>query len=157
VIFAAMNAFIMQSVFGRGEPDASVFVFSLLFGLCLIIGNTLLVYRYFSPPKKEPRARILYESRFEVLGDIAIFANMLIFQLFWNLLSYVDIGGVESLGEFIGRLFLIIFLALLIYFPPRIFYLAEDINKRVTWLTILLANAPIIYRFVIGTQTPLNW
>lgn len=157
VIFATINAFVMQYVYGNHDPGGGVFVSSILFGLVLIALNTFLVYRYFSPPKTEPRARILREPQFEPIGDAAIFANMIVFQLFWNLLSFADIGRVGSVGEFVGRLFVFLFLAMLIYFPPRIFYLAEDIKKTRTWLTMLLANAPIIYRFVIGTKTPLEW
>ena len=44
------------------------------------------------------------------------------------------------------------FIALLIYFPPRMFYLAEDINRGRTWLTMLLANSPVIVRVLIGTN-----
>jgi hypothetical protein len=157
VIFATINAFVMQYIYGDRDPGGGVFVSSILFGLVLIGLNTYLVYRYFSPPKTEPRARILREPHFEVVGDAAIFTNMIVFQLVWNLLSFADIGRVGSVGELIGRLFVFVFLALLIYFPPRIFYLAEDIKKTRTWLTMLLANAPIIYRFVIGTKTPLEW
>ncbi len=43
------------------------------------------------------------------------------------------------------------FIALLIYFPPRMFYLAEDIHRRRTWVTMLLANSPVIVRVLIGT------
>ena len=57
-------------------------------------------------------------------------------------------------SDYIGdvcRLFFLSFIALLIYFPPRMFYLAEDITRRRTWLTMLLANSPVIIRVLIGT------
>jgi hypothetical protein len=37
------------------------------------------------------------------------------------------------------------------------FYLAEDIDKGRTWLMILLANAPVIIRVVIGTGDASDW
>jgi hypothetical protein len=39
------------------------------------------------------------------------------------------------------------------------FYLAEDIQRRRTWLTMLLANSPVIIRVLIGTgsTTTSGW
>ena len=54
--------------------------------------------------------------------------------------------------EFAGRLFFLCFIALLVYFPPRMFFQAEDVNRRSTWLTMLPANAPVIFRLLIGTN-----
>ena len=62
VIFAAVNAFIMQRVFGNRDPGATIFVTSIFVGLALIIGHTFLVYRYFSPPRNPPK-RILLKIR----------------------------------------------------------------------------------------------
>ena len=77
---------------------------------------------------------------------------MILFQIAWNLLTFADLGRPSGLAEFLGRLFFLCFIALLIYFPPRMFYLAEDINRRRTWLTMLLANSPVIVRVLIGTK-----
>jgi hypothetical protein len=30
-------------------------------------------------------------------------------------------------------------------------YLAEDINRRLTWLTMFIANSPVIIRVLIGS------
>jgi len=78
---------------------------------------------------------------------------MILFQVFWNLLTFHGLGHPSGPAEFIGRLFIPIFLALLIYFPPRMFYLAEDINRGRTWITMLLANSPVIFRVLIGTSS----
>jgi hypothetical protein len=62
--------------------------------------------------------------------------------------------------EFGGRLFFLCFIALLVYFPPRMFYLAEDINHPRTWMTMLLANSPVILRVLLGTDATspmVNW
>ena len=77
--------------------------------------------------------------------------NMILFQVFWNMLTFAGLGHPSSLLEFGGRLFFLCFIALLIYFPPRMFYLAEDINRPRTWLIMLLANSPVIVRVLIGT------
>jgi hypothetical protein len=76
---------------------------------------------------------------------------MVLFQVAWNLLIFAPFDRVKGITDFLGRLFFLSFIALLIYFPPRMFYLAEDINKARTWLTMLLANSPVIYRMLIGT------
>jgi hypothetical protein len=157
VVFATINAFLMQYFFGNRDPGGPIFVSSILIGLVLTIAHTVLVYRYFSPPKNEPKSAYLRDPRSENAGDACIFLNMICYQLVWNLLTLSPLGHVSSISDLLGRLFLVCFLALLVYFPPRIFYLAEDIHKRRTWITILLANAPIIYRIVIGTGTDLNW
>jgi hypothetical protein len=47
-------------------------------------------------------------------------------------------------------LFFLCFIALLVYFPPRMFYLAEDVDRPRTWLTMLLANSPVILRVLFG-------
>lgn len=76
---------------------------------------------------------------------------MLLFQLIWNALSFSGIGAPSGLAELLGRLLVFAFLALLLYFPPRMFYLADDIRRPLTWLTMVLANAPAVWRLVFGS------
>jgi hypothetical protein len=38
----------------------------------------------------------------------------------------------------------------LIYFPPHIFYLADDPYPKMTWLRMALTNLPIILRILLG-------
>ena len=129
-----------------------MFVPTILLGLIGTILQTYLIYRYFSPPKKPPRSEFLRQRESETLGDVCIFLNMILFQIVWNSLAFADLGRPSSVAEFIGRLFFLCFVALLIYFPPRMFYLAEDIDRPRTWLTMLLANSPVIVRVLIGTK-----
>jgi hypothetical protein len=150
VIFATVNAFILQRVFGRREPSAAVFVSSVFLGLALIIAHTWLVYRYFSPPRTAPKSAFLRGPASELIGDACLFANMLLFQLIWNLLTQAGIGPPSGVVDFVARLLGLCFVALLIYFPPRMFYLAEDIGKRRTWVMILVANSPVIARLLLG-------
>jgi hypothetical protein len=68
-------------------------------------------------------------------------------------LTFTPLGHPSGVEEFVGRLFFLSFVALLVYFPPRMFYLAEDINRGRTWLTMLLANSPVIIRVLVGTRS----
>jgi hypothetical protein len=157
VIFAAINAFLMQYFFGNNEPGAGIFVSSILFGMVWCIVNTWLVYRYFSPPKHPPASAFMRAPRSEIIGDVSIFINMLLFQLIWNMLSLEDLPRPDGIVDILGRLFFLCFLALLIYFPPRIFYLADDIHKKRTWIMMLIANSPIIIRVLIGVSPDSVW
>jgi hypothetical protein len=149
VIFAAVNAFVLQGVSGRREPGPALFVTSIVLGLGLIITHTVLVYRYFSPPKQPPASAFMRGPWSERIGDAALFLNMMLFQFIWNLLSFAGLGSPSGVVEFVARLLILCFLALLLYFPPRMFYLAEDAGKARTWLMIFLANAPVIARVLL--------
>ena len=151
VIFSAIAAFLTQELLGRREPGPG-FVLSILGGLALIITHTWLVYRYFSPPARPPRSAFLRSPASAYLGDACLFLNMMLFQVLWNALSFVGIGPPGGPVEAVLRLLLLCFLALLLYFPPRMFYLAEDIGRPRTWLFILAANAPVIARMLLGTR-----
>jgi hypothetical protein len=150
VIFAAVNSFVLQRVFGHREPDGAVFVSSIFLGLALIILHTWLVYRYFSPPRRPPNSAFLRGAASEAIGDACLFANMVLFQLIWNLFSFAGLGAPSGALDAVARLLLLVFLGLLLYFPPRMFYLVDDIGRPRTWLMILLANAPVITRMLLG-------
>jgi hypothetical protein len=154
VIFAAVNAFVLQQVYGRREPPGAVFVSSILGGIALIVLHTVLVYRYFSPPARPPRTAFMRSRASRLLGDTCLFANMLLFQVAWNALSFAGIGRPAGVMDAVLRLGVLVFLALLLYFPPRMFYLAEDISRPRTWLMIVVANAPVIVRLLLGDGTP---
>jgi hypothetical protein len=158
VIMSAVLAGVGQLLVGKkGMDNGFVFVPSIFLGLGLTIFQTYLIYRYFSPPKKPPKSPFLLTPESELLGDIFIFINMILFQTAWNMLTWASWGRVGGAFEFFGRLFVLLFLALLVYFPPRIFYLAEDIHRRRTWLTMLLANSPVIFKVLIGTNNQAGW
>jgi Na+/H+ antiporter NhaD/arsenite permease-like protein len=153
VLVSAIIAGAGQFLFGnRLSQSAAIFVPSIFFGLIATIVQTYLIYRFFSPPKTPPRSEFLRQPQSEALGDVCIFLNMILFQIVWNFLAFADLGRPSGVAEFVGRLFFLCFIALLIYFPPRMFYLADDINRPRTWLTMLLANSPVIVRVLIGTK-----
>lgn len=153
VIMACLNSFIMQYLFEGKEPSGNVFVPMVFAGLIFTIVQTWLVYRFFSAPKREARSAFFRSPWSEQLGDLCIFVNMILFQVMWNIFAMVDLGRVSGVTDFLGRLFLLTFIALLIYFPPRIFFLAEDMRRPLTWLTMLLANSPVIARVLFGSSS----
>jgi hypothetical protein len=138
-------------VFGESfQKDGAIFL-PVVFGafaLCLV--QTWLVYRYFSPPKKPPRFAFLLDPRSALLGDACVYVNMILFQVMWNVLLSGRAARVGGFEDFAGRLFLLLFVSLLVYFPPRIFYLAGDVKRPAAWLTMLLANSPVILRVLFG-------
>src|SRR6185369_14980069 len=153
VLFSAILTGLGQFLFGRRLFDnGAIFVPSIFLGLIFTIVQTYLIYRYFSAPKKPPRWEFLRHPESELLGDVCIFVNMILFQVAWNTLTFADLGRPSGPLEFFGRLFFLCFLAMLIYFPPRLFYLAEDIDRGRTWAMMLLANSPVILKVLIGTK-----
>ncbi|HEX8492565.1 MAG TPA: hypothetical protein VF658_06960 [Pyrinomonadaceae bacterium] len=142
---------VIPLIFGKRANTGAVFVPLVIASFVTCVVQTVLVYRYFSPPKKAPSAPFLRDPASEQVGDLCICVNMILFQVFWNLvISQFPFTRAASAGEFAFNLFVLVFLALLVYFPPRIFYLAEDIRRPATWLTILLANSPTILRALFG-------
>ena len=153
VLVSAIVSGVGHVLFGRRLlENGAIFLPMIFTGLFLTIAQTFLIYRYFSAPQKPPKYEFLRRPESEILGDVCFFLNMILFQIVWNLLNFAGLGGPSSVLEFFGRLFLLCFLALLIYFPPRMFYLAEDVNRGRTWLMMLVANSPVIVRVLIGTK-----
>lgn len=159
VIFALIDAFAMQYISPEDNFSAGIFLSTLLLGTTVTIIHTWLVYRYFTPPKHPPASAFLRSPVAALIGDIFIFVNMLNFQIIWNTLAMARIPHPADVEEFVGRVLVFSFIALLVYFPPRMFYLADDIGKRRTWLMMLLANSPILYHVLVGTnlESPLGW
>jgi len=153
VLMSAIVAGLGTFLFGNQVSDnGAIFVPLIFFGLFCTIAQTYLIYRYFSVPQKPPRSEFLQHPESELLGDICIFVNMILFQIIWNTLTFAGLGRPSGPLEFFGRLFFLCFLAMLIYFPPRMFYLVEDINRGRTWAMMFLANSPVIIRVLIGTK-----
>ena len=138
-------------VFGEDfHQNGAIFLPLILCSLVLSIIQTIAVYSYFEPPTKDPKREFLRDQRSALLGDFCIYLNMIFFQVLWNVALSSPFGRVTGFEDFAGRAFFLFFIALLVYFPPRIFYLAEDINRPTAWLTILLANSPVILRVLLG-------
>lgn len=82
------------------------------------------------------------------LGDLCVYLNMICFQIFWGyLFSDLYGGGVQADGEILSAAIVYLLMLCLFYFPPRNFYLAEDVHRPIVWLTITLANLPSFLYF----------
>ena len=144
------ETFILQYFYGDNGDDGTPMLVGTVLNLPVSAINTWLVFRFFSKPKKEPIFAFLKTPLAGLIGDVCIFVNMIFYQLIWNLLSRLVSETRRRHRVFCPRDPAFGF-SLLIYFPPRMFYLADDIDKRRTWLMILLANLPIIIRVMVGT------
>lgn len=150
LIVCFIIAYIFQFFYGDKELDGATFVPAVFFGMFLAALQTYVVYRYFSPPKKDPSFEFLRDPFAETVGDACLYLNMIAFELVLNMLLSFPSRPPSGVTDFLGRLFFVTFIALLIYFPPRMYYLAEDIKRPRALLTILLANSPVILRVVFG-------
>jgi hypothetical protein len=83
----------------------------------------------------------------ELIADLCLFANMILFQIFWGIFM-ADLT--QDWGGLLERVLALAITSLLLYFPPRFIYLAEDGHRPIAWLTMLLANTPIIIRIIIA-------
>lgn len=152
-----------EVMFERGSPESEFGALFVVGGAILSFVNAALIYRYFLKPKKPPRWKFLTTPQSAFLGDVLMFLNVICLQILWNgviasasfwgVLISTPLGGKSgTLVELLGRFIAIGALALLVYFPARIFYLVEDRNRKITWLTMLLANLPLIVRAVSASR-----
>ena len=106
VITSAVLTSLGDFLFGKQLLETGAIFVSLIFaGFILTIVQTYLIYRFFSPPKTKPKAKFLLSPESETLGDVCLFLNMILFQVFWNILSFAGLGRPTSVLEFAGRLF----------------------------------------------------
>jgi hypothetical protein len=133
--------------------------------IVLPVVSGFVIFRYFRRPTKPPRWKFLMTPQAEALGDLCMFLNVICFQMlfsvyvssphFWNTLHKItrlDSGEVSN--SLSGRLYIAFIAALLVYFPPRIFYLVIDQHRKITWLMMLLANLPLILAIVFYAPSP---
>ena len=158
-IYLAVNLWItlavalsFSDIFPDSEFGNSASMTLLLFGIVYNIFQTVLVFRYFSPPKHEPKSKFLRDPRSDVLGDACIFVNMILYQVLLNYGAAIYPGFHE--GKFVDRFFPLVIFALLTYLTGRIFFLVEDIRHPRTLLTILLANSVVIIRVLLTSTHP---
>lgn len=159
IFLSAVAMSLLQTlILGKSADNPAFFVPLVIISFVLCVVQTALVYRYFFPPKKPPRGSFRRDPRSELIGDLCIFANMILFQVFWNIvIRELPSLRVTRVSDFAGNLFFLSFVAFLVYFPPRIFFLAEDFGRPATWITIFLANSPTIVRFLFGMNQTADW
>jgi len=149
-------------IFEKGSPAADIGVIFVLGGFVLSIVNAVFIYRFFLRPKKKPRWQFLTTPQAALLGDVLMFVNVICLQILWNCLTSAKsfwgvmistpLGKPGSVTDILGRFIVIGSLALLVYFPARIFYLAVDKRRKITWLTMFVANLPLILRVVFASH-----
>ena len=148
---------VLGGIFSTGE---SVSIILTLAGFTWCIVSVCVVYRYFVPPKTRPRWTFLTTPAAEHLGDACIYLNAIGLQIVWagvtgsawfaELVTQTPLGRPGSATDILGRLVATAAFALLLYLPGRIYYLAEDKHRRLTYATMLLANLPLIVRIVFA-------
>jgi hypothetical protein len=158
LLYIAISTLVQTVVYGDEKLDNAVQGVISAFSLPVAAVQTFFVYRYFSPLKHPPRTAFFRSPLSELLGDVSIYLNMILFQIVWNVITSTNYSTtrITGIGELFGRILMWSVIALIVYFPPRIFYLAEDAKRPRVWLTMLLANLPVIYRVVIG-HSSANW
>lgn len=135
------------------DTSGNVFVWGIFIGLAFSYISSGIVSSYFDPPASDPPFAFLKSPRSELLGDACLWLNMVFFQVVWGWIIALQLDEYSTTNDQdpYGRLGRLLLLALFVYFPPRVIYLAEDFKKPLAWVTIVLANLPIIYRFWAGS------
>jgi hypothetical protein len=131
-------------------PDAgtlSLFL-KILLPICIIfiLINPFIVRLNFTKNRRHYLSGFVRDG-VEFFGDTALFLNMILFQVFWGIFM-ADLT--QDWGGVLERVLALAITSLLLYFPPRLIYLADDGHRGIAWVTMLLANIPIIIRIIIA-------
>jgi hypothetical protein len=149
LVATSAGVLLFQRVYGDDFSSRGDRFLPMMAGvLVLSITQTLLVYAYFSPPRRPPRLALLRDPRADALGDLCIFVNMVFYQMLWSAALSGRPALAADLETILGRIFVLWLFAILIYFPPRIFYLAEDGKRRASWASMALATLPPVLRMM---------
>jgi hypothetical protein len=163
ILISASISFIM-GVFGKPHLLDAVWLGQLSVALILAFVNLRIMGLYLTPPGRQPMLKFFASSQSERLGDLCLFLNMILWQMFWGfLMSFKESSVTDELiwaslfipqkGYTIMARFGWFILAFFIfYIPPRFIYLVEDKHRKVTWLTMLLANTPVMLRILFGSN-----
>ncbi len=135
--------------------------------LVLPVISGFLVFTFFSKPKREPRLKFLKTPQAAAVGDFCMFFNVICFQIlfsvylssqhFWNVLHKTTRLASSKFDSLSGRLYIAGLAALIVYLPPRIFYLVPPSSVRqrlLTWSLMFLANLPLILSIVFYEPVP---
>jgi hypothetical protein len=161
MISGAAAIIIGEVIFEPVEGGSNLGIAFLLGGFVWSFVSVAIIFRYFLKPKRKPRWQFLTTANAAQLGDICMFLNVILLQILWSSLTASDsfrelatgtpLGKRGSFTDFLGRLIVVGSVAALVYFPGRIFYLVEDKRRWLTWVTMLLANLPLILGVVLAS------
>jgi hypothetical protein len=159
LLVSSIATIMLTEVFFEPGTGGDVGTALILVGFFWSILNTIVIHLYFVRPKKPPQWKFLTTHQARLLGDVCMFLNVICLQILWNNLTTAEsfwqhtlstpLGRAGSLTDILGRFIVIGVLALLVYFPGRIFYLVED-HRKITWLTMFAANLPLLLRAVFS-------
>ena len=163
ILMDAGISFILE-VFGKRHSYLidSVWLGQMLVALSLAFVNLRIIRLYLTPPGRKPLLKFFGSPQSEMLGDLCLFLNMILWQMFWGFLMsfretsitdeliwaplFIPAKGYPILQQ-LGALGLAFFI---FYIPPRSIYLFEDRRRKITWLMMLLANTPVILRILFS-------
>lgn len=159
IVAGAASTMVTEVLLAGGE---TIGVLGFFAGLACAVVNVVLFVRFFVPPKRPTRWAFLNSPFAEGIGDISIFLNVILLQivwgavmssdLFWEIVIKTPLGPPNSATAIMGRFIMIAVVALMVYIPPRVFFLIEQKHRRIAWLTMTFANLPIILRALLATH-----
>jgi len=162
ILIGAGISFIL-GMLGQEHIFDKVCLGQLVLTFSLGILNLWIISLYATPPRHKPLRRLLELPQTEVLGDLLILLNLILWQMLWGflMLGYMRKGSSNpdelmwlnvflpqadySVGARLGWFLLAV---CVFYFTPRFIYLIHDRQRKLAWLTMLLANSPVIYRII---------
>lgn len=148
---SAATAGVGTAFFGaRYRDDPVVFTGLLVATTVLAIVQTVVVYRYFEPPRRPPRYAFLRSAEADRIGDVCLYVNMALFQVVWDEVASTPFTRVAGIEDVAGRIVFFSLAAGLVYLPPRMLYLVEDLRRPGAWLTLVAAHAAMVVRMVLG-------
>jgi hypothetical protein len=163
IMIGAATSFLMAAL-GQHHVLDTVCFGQLFVALSLAILNLWIINLYVTPLTHKPFHRLLESRQAELLGDLCLLLNLILWQMFWGFLMWnffqpspapineellwispflpqPEYTTLAKLGWFLGSVFIF-------YIPQRFIYLIDERQYRLTWLTILLANSPVLFRIL---------
>lgn len=158
IIVAGAGSTMVSEVLFTGNSGGSVGVAAFLVGVVWAVGCAVAFVRFFLPPRK-PAGSFLASPRAEAIADLSIYLNLILLQLvwgavmasklFWDVVINTPLGKPNSASAIIGRFIMVAVVALMVYLPPRIFFLVEQRRRRLALVSMLVANLPIILKALL--------
>jgi hypothetical protein len=160
IIAGAASTMISEVVLAAYPAGETIAPAAFLVGVAWAIGCAVVFVRFFLPPKK-PGLGFLGAARTEAWADLSIYLNLILLQIvwgavmssaiFWEVVIKTPLGRPNSWTAILGRFIVLAVVALMVYLPPRIFFLLEQRRRRWAVLTMLVANLPIILKALLAT------
>jgi hypothetical protein len=121
---------------------------------------TALVWRAMTPYKTPPPPDWRSSRAAETVADLCLFAYMIVNLAIWNTVTAGANAPATGIGDILSRALGFVIMSpviLLFYIPPRLLFLIEDYKYRATWISMLLAIAPVAYRIIFGVSAKTDW